>query len=155
MIAWLILFYLISTSVLKVDRKFNKIVFNHSWKKSMNLNEQLSLHYHKLKVCPVKVINMWQTSTLKRLTPLCVFYINVFSRERVNSGFLWLLILLEATSFLKISLKFLKLSRRYEDFFLQYWLFSMIFRIFWLFLVAKKLVTSAYNKWCLLTFNLL
>ena len=44
-----------------------------------------------------------------------------------NPGFLWLLILSQITSFLKISLNFLKSFRRYEEILCQYQLFSSIF----------------------------
>ena len=41
------------------------------------------------------------------------------------------------------------LFRRYEDFFLQYLLFSSIFFFFFdLSLLQKKLITSSCNKWC-------
>ena len=50
----------------KADRKFNKSVFNHTWNRFLNLNEQPLLLCHILKVCPVKVINMWQ-ALAKRL----------------------------------------------------------------------------------------
>ena len=42
----------------RVDRRFNKSVFNHSWNKFMNLNGRQVLLRQILKVCPVKVINM-------------------------------------------------------------------------------------------------
>ena len=44
----------------RVDRKFNKSLFNHTCSRFMNLNEQQLLICHILKVCPVKVINIWQ-----------------------------------------------------------------------------------------------
>ena len=47
----------------RVDGKFNKSVFNHTWNRFMNLNEQQLLFCHILKVFPVKVINMWQALT--------------------------------------------------------------------------------------------
>ena len=46
-----------------VDHKFNKSLFNHTWNRFMNLNEQQLLLCHILKVFPVKVINMWQALT--------------------------------------------------------------------------------------------
>ena len=62
--------------------------------------------------------------------------------------------------FLKNSLEFLKSFRSYEEFLCLYSLFFLIlinFWIFWHFLVTKKLMTSAYNKWCqhFFTFNIL
>ena len=74
-----------------------------------------------------------------------------------SPGFLWLLILLSVASFLKISLKFLKSFGRYEDFLCQHNYFYQFFGFFWHFLVTKKLLTSAYNRWCqhFFTFNLL
>ena len=47
----------------RVDCKFNKSIFNPTCKKFMNLTEQQLLLCHILKVCPVKVINMWQALT--------------------------------------------------------------------------------------------
>ena len=47
----------------RVDGKFNKSVFNHTWNRFMNLNEQQLLFCHILKVFPVKVINTWQALT--------------------------------------------------------------------------------------------
>ena len=44
----------------RVDRKFNRSVFSHTWSKFINLNEQQLLLCHVLKVCRVKIINMWQ-----------------------------------------------------------------------------------------------
>ena len=57
-------FYLIS----RVGRIFNKSVFNHTWNKFMNLSEQQLLPCHILKVCPVKVINVWQALTKRLLS---------------------------------------------------------------------------------------
>ena len=71
---------------------------------------------------------------------------NVFFINRVNPCFFVnfnIIISHLVTSFLKISLKFIKSFTRYEDFPLQYQLFSSIFQIFWHFVVAKKLKTSA------------
>ena len=50
----------------KVDRTFNVNEQNKVWKKFMNLNEQQILISHIIKVCPSKIINMWQALT-KRL----------------------------------------------------------------------------------------
>ena len=55
------------------------------------------------------------------------------------------------TSFRKISLKFLKSLRWYVIFCVSisyFRRFQSIFRIFWHFFVTKKLITSAYNRWC-------
>ena len=72
-------------------------------------------------------------------------------RREWNPGFLWLLILSWVASSLNISLKFLKLFWSYKEFFYQYQLFSSIFINFLDFckdfLVAKKLMTSDYNRW--------
>ena len=43
--------------------------------------------------------------------------------------------------------------RKVEDFLQQYYLFSSIFRIFWYFLVTKKLITSASNRYFQSTLN--
>ena len=58
------------------------------------------------------------------------------------------------TFFLKTSLKFFTSLRRHQDFLYQFWQFLPIF---WYLLVAKKLTTSAYTRWCeqLVDFNLL
>ena len=58
------------------------------------------------------------------------------------------------TFFLKTSLKFLKTFRRYKDFLILYWLFSLIFGIFRQFLVTKK-PASRKRYQHLFTFNLL
>ena len=44
-------------------------------------------------------------------------------------------------------MKFLKSFRRYENVLRRYKLFLLIFQIFSHFLVAKKLMKSAYNRW--------
>ena len=51
-------------------------------------------------------------------------------------------------TFLKISSKLLTSFRTYEDFLLQYYLFSSIFRILSHFLVTSKLMRSPNNRWC-------
>ena len=61
----------------------------------------------------------------------------------------WLLILSKVTSFLKISLKFLKSFRRYEEFLFNISYFHQFSSIFWIFRhfpVTKKLMTSACNR---------
>ena len=62
-----------------------------------------------------------------------------------------LLMLSWVTSFFKFSLIFLKSFGRYEEFLCQYYLFSLILIDFFDFLAFpcyKKLMTSAYNRWC-------
>ena len=44
----------------KVERTFNVNEQDKVWKKFMNLNEQQILISHIIKVCPSKIINMWQ-----------------------------------------------------------------------------------------------
>ena len=55
-----------------------------------------------------------------QLNPTVVFSKMCLLKRGWNTGFLWLLILSEVTPFLKISLKILKLFRRYQDFLRQY-----------------------------------
>ena len=47
----------------RVDHKFNKSVFNHTWNKFMNLKEHQLFTCYILKVCLAKVINRWQALT--------------------------------------------------------------------------------------------
>ena len=92
---------------------------------------------------------------------LPVFFWKIYLLKKGwNPGFLWLLILSYRTSFLKISLKFLKSFKDMENFSVNisyFHQFSSIFQIFWHFLVTTKLMTSTYNRWCqdFFTFNIL
>ena len=94
---------------------------------------------------------------LKRLVNLthpCVFSKNVFSKERVKLCSLF--VTFNIIIFLKSSLTFLKSFRRYEYFFVNISYFQQFASIFWHFLVTKKLMTLACNKWCqhAFTFNI-
>ena len=44
----------------RVDREHSTSVLKNTWNKFMNLNEQSILISHIVKVCPTKIINMWQ-----------------------------------------------------------------------------------------------
>ena len=84
--------------------------------------------------------------------PPCSFSKNVFPRERVKPHFFVTFNIIISLSFLKILLRFLKSFRR---FFLSILNIFIDFLDFSHFLVAKKLMTSAYNRWCqhFVTFN--
>ena len=81
------------------------------------------------------------------LTPFVVFFKSTFFRVRVKPCSFFTLILSKVTSFLNVLLKFFKHAEKNENFLFQCQLFSAIFRIFWHFLVTKKLIASAYNRW--------
>ena len=70
------------------------------------------------------------SSCFYTLTPVVFPKIHLLERGR-SPGFLWLLILLLVTSFLKIILKFLKSFRKYEGFLQQFspWIFIGSFDI--------------------------
>ena len=82
------------------------------------------------------------------LTPPLVFPKMCFSKKGWNPVvFFYIYIYYRKLHlFLKNSLKFLKSFRSYEDYILQYCLFVSIFRTFWHFLVTKKVMMSAYNR---------
>ena len=95
------------------------------------------------------------------LTPAPVVFLkNVSSKERVKSWFFVTFNIIQShifpENFVEIPQVVQKLWRISVSisYFHQ---FSTIFRIFGHFLVTKKLMTSAYNKWCqhFFTFNIL
>ena len=94
--------------------------------------------------------NKPKTLTLKRLggqfDPPCSFSKNVCTRERVKPCIFVNFNIIISHILFKIPLKFLKSFRIYEDFLRQYQLISSIFRIFWDFLVTKKLMTSEFFR---------
>ena len=83
------------------------------------------------------------------LTPPPVIFQKMYLlKRRWNPGFLLFLILSQVTSFLEISLKFLKSFRRYEKFICQFRYFYQFSSIFWIFrpfLITKKLMTSFFQ----------
>ena len=71
----------------------------------------------------------------------CGFSRNVFSRERLRPCFfLWTTYFIE--NFIEIPLVIQKI------FSVNISYFNWFFGFFWDFLVGKKLMTSAYNRWC-------
>ena len=87
-----------------------------------------------------EVVSIW---------PLAAVFPKMFFLERgLKPEFLWILILSLAKSSLKTSWKLIQSFRRYQDFLFQYQLFSLNFWKIWNLLVAKKLLTSAYDRLC-------
>ena len=84
-----------------VHCKFNESVFNYTWNKLLNLNEQQLLLCHILKVCPVKVINMWQALTkplpsnifnfCRKILILCLPNKSSLYRWTINEEIQWFL----------------------------------------------------------------
>ena len=110
-----------------------------------------------------KIIWVWKsfTLTLKRLgdqfdPPLFSWNFVVWKGD-VPWFFVTFNIIKKIHIFLKISLKFIKLFRKYEDLFPKFQVFLPIFWIFNICLLEKRLMMSAYNKWCqhFFSFNLL
>ena len=99
---------------------------NYNILEKVSSNKAWTITEHGSVVFKVVCQNHWQTLTLKRL-PVGVNLTlsssgsskNVSSEERLSLCFLWLLILSKVTSFLKISLTFLKSFRKYENFLCQ------------------------------------
>ena len=83
---------------------------------------------------------------LQILTVIVTFFKFVFSIERTRPYFFRLLILryVFAENFIKVPRVVQKIWR----FSCSILVFSAIFRVFWHFLVTKKLMKSAYNRLC-------
>ena len=99
--------------------------------KDYKKNDKIIYKYFKDKYCKSRIqINPKTAGGRRRVsltsTPV-VFRKTCLLKRGWNPGFLWLLILLYGTSFLKISLNFLKSFRSYEEFLCLYYLFSSIF----------------------------
>ena len=83
--------------------------------------------------------------------PLMVFCKNMFFRENAKPRSFLHLMLYHVTSFLKTSMKFLKLFRRFSASILTlFWTF-VIFFILLMFLDTKKLMTSVYRRWYMIS----
>ena len=100
------------------------VEFQNETPSSLVLHEIVSSHY---KTKPILMLSLKKLKGVS-LTPLR------FLELELNPVFSEVF----STYFLKTLLRFLKSFRRYEDF----------FQFFWHFPVAKKLMTSAHNRWC-------
>ena len=94
------------------------------------------------------------------MTPSCGFSKNVSSKERVKAClFVTFNIILKhifPESFIKFPQVVQKIWRNSVSILANFHQFSSLFWIFWHYLVKKKLMMSAYNRWCqhFVTFNI-
>ena len=88
----------------------------------------------------------------KRLTDITLIEKNVYSKERVKPWFLVTFNIILRHNFPENFIKFpqlvQKIWRNSLSILANFHKFSSIFWIFWHYLVTKKLMTSAYNRWC-------
>ena len=84
--------------------------------------------------------------------PPCGFLKNVFFKERVKPWFFvtfnFIVRYIYPENFIEFAQVVQKIWRNYMSILANFYQFSSIFWIFWHYLVTKKLMASAYNRWC-------